>query len=308
VPRNVWDDGAAAANAWIEKHLPKRRAVSGPPELPEPLPDLDSPFSYAWNAALRIGVVAGAQSLPFYPFFTSEEDHRHVLEACRIDAERLLKALQERRYDNVRSEYREALEYYLDDLPKAAGVGNILLANNQARILQAMFVVDAEMLPEGFASRLGGVIANQFALNGYYDLVQRHNEAVNSANWTQPFPFEAAQRFFGAVEEKTPRLFEREVGEGLRQVEREAPPAHMARELSATPSSAIQPPPLPPGAPNAGHSRQRQIATAANALWGVFLKGKDLPVAAEGWTQAAHKLGENIGPILDFLRGLGGST
>jgi hypothetical protein len=28
-------------------------------------------------------------------------------------------------------------------------------------------------------------------------------------------------------------------------------------------------------------------------------------VAIEGWTQAAHKLSENVGPILDFLRGLG---
>jgi hypothetical protein len=30
-----------------------------------------------------------------------------------------------------------------------------------------------------------------------------------------------------------------------------------------------------------------------------------LPVAIEGWSRAAHKLGENIGLILDFLRGLG---
>ena len=28
-------------------------------------------------------------------------------------------------------------------------------------------------------------------------------------------------------------------------------------------------------------------------------------MAIEGWTQAAHKLSENVGPILDFLRGLG---
>jgi hypothetical protein len=41
-----------------------------------------------------------------------------------------LKALRDGRY-NARPEYGEALEYYLDDLPKTAGVGNILLANDQ---------------------------------------------------------------------------------------------------------------------------------------------------------------------------------
>jgi hypothetical protein len=148
------------------------------------------------------------------------------------------------------------------------------------------------------------VIDNQFALNGFYDLVQRHNEAVNAGTWTQPFPSEAAKRFFGVVEENTPQLFEREVGNGLRQFDRAAPQPAPTTEVPPS-SSAIQPPPLPPGTPDAEHSRQRQIATAANALWAVFLKGKDLPTALEGWTQAAHKLGENIGPILDFLRNIG---
>jgi hypothetical protein len=160
------------------------------------------------------------------------------------------------------------------------------------------------VLPVGFASRLKSVIANQYALNPFYDLVRRHEEAVNAGNWTQPFPIDAAKRFFGVVEESTPQLFEPEVSKGLRQVERAAPPAVPAPAAPTSPSTVL-PPPLPLGTPNAEHSRQRQIAAAANALWSAFLKGKDLPVAIEGWTHAAHKLGENIGPILDFLRGLG---
>lgn len=123
-----------------------------------------------------------------------------------------------------RPEYGEALEYYVGDLPKAAGAGNILIANSRARILHAMFLADAEMLPIGFASALKDVIANHFALTGFYDLVQRHNEAVSAANWTEPFPIDAAKGFFGVVDENTPRFFEREVGEGLRQVEEAAPP------------------------------------------------------------------------------------
>jgi hypothetical protein len=74
-----------------------------------------------------------------------------------------------------------ALEYYITDLPKAAGVGNILLANNQARILHDMFLPDIEILSPGFASALNNVIANQFALNAFYDVVQRHNEGLPPA-------------------------------------------------------------------------------------------------------------------------------
>ena len=253
-----------------------------------------------------MAIVAGAQNLPFYRFFSSEEEHRHTLEACRLGAERLLTALREGAYGNaVRREYIRKLEYYLQDLPEAAAVGNILLSSSQARSLREMFAQDVDILPHPFASDLKRVLENQFALNGFYDLVQRHDEAVNAGNWTRPFPTDAARRFFGVVDENTPRVFEPEVGQGLHRVEQSAPSASAAPKPQPASSTAIQPPPLPAGAPDPEHSRQRQLATAANALWGVFLKGKDLPVAIEGWTQAAHKLGENVGPILDFLRGLG---
>jgi hypothetical protein len=161
----------------------------------------------------------------------------------------LLKALREGRY-NTRKEYGEALEYYLDDLPKTAGAGNILLANDQVRILHDMFLADAAMLSEGLASRLKSVIANQFALNTFYDLVQRYNEAVSAGNWSRPFPLDAAKGFFGAVEDNTPRWFERGVEQGLRQVEQAKPPFATASPEPA-PLSAIEPPPLPPGTPDA---------------------------------------------------------
>jgi len=106
VPEKIWDEGPAAANAWIKAHLPKEPEV--PPELPPPLPDLDSPFSYAWTAALRVAAVAGPQNLPFYPHFDSEEHHRQALEACRKGAERLLKSLRDGSHYNVRREYAEA--------------------------------------------------------------------------------------------------------------------------------------------------------------------------------------------------------
>jgi len=195
VPKEEWDKGAAAANAWIKAHLPRVAEAAPLAELPTPLANVDSPFSYGWTASQRVAVVAGAQNLPFYPHFSSEEDHRRALEACRVGGERLVNALRDGRY-NARPEYGEALEYYLGDLPKAAGAGNILVANDQVRILHAMFLADVATLPEGFASRLKSVIANQFALNAFYDLVQRHNEAVNAGNWSQPFPARRRQGLF----------------------------------------------------------------------------------------------------------------
>jgi hypothetical protein len=301
VPQEEWDKSPAAANAWIKAHLPKGPKAPTSPEFPTPLPGLDAPFTYSWTASQRVAIVAGPQNLPFYPHFSSEEDHRHALEACRLGAERLLKALRDGRY-NARKEYGEALEYYLDDLPKTAGAGNILLANDQVRILHAMFLAEARDLPDGFASRLKSVIANQFALNAFYDLVQRHNEAVSAGNWAQPFPLDAAKSFFGAVEDSTPRWFEREVEQGLRQVEQAQLPAATTPEPA--PASAIEPPPLPPGTPDARDSWRWQMATAANALWETFLQGRDMPVAQDEWREAAEKLGANVPPLIDFLRAL----
>jgi hypothetical protein len=229
---------------------------------------------------------------------SSEQDHRHALEACRIGGERLLKALRDRCY-NARKEYAEALEYYLDDLPRTAGTGNILLANDQVRILHAMFLADAATLPERFASRLKNVIANQFALNAFYDLVQRHNEAVGAGNWAQPFPLDATKGFFGAIEGNTPRWFEPQVEQGLREVEQAEPPPAVPEPALA---SFIAPPPLPPGTPDARDSWKRQMATAANALWETFLQGQAMPVDKDEWRAAADELGTHVRPIIDFLR------
>jgi len=192
------------------------------------------------------------------------------------------------------------LEYYLNDLPKTAGTGNILLANDQIRILHAMFLADAPMLPEGFAGRLKSVIANQFALNAFYDLVQRHNEAVNAGDWAQLFPLDAAKSFLGAVEDNTPRWFEPQVEKGLRRVEQAEPPA-AAAPPEAAPASGIEPPPLPPGTPDGQDSWKRQMATAANALWETFRQGETLPVDKDEWRKAADELGHHVRPMIEFL-------
>jgi Ribonuclease E/G family/TIR domain len=292
-PTLVYEDAFGRNDERKSAELPE-------PNDPTPHPNVDAPFAYGWTTSRRVAVVTGAQNLPFYRYFSSEEDHRRALEAARVGVERLLKALRDGRY-NARREYGEALEYYLADLPTTAGAGNILLANDQVRILHDMFLADALMLSEGLASRLKSVIANQFALNAFYDLVQRHNEAVNAGNWSRPFPLDEAKSFFGAVEDNTPRWFEPQVEQGLRQVEQAAPPSAAAAP-EPSPASTIEPPPLPPGTPDAQDSWKRQMATSANALWETFLQGRDMPVAQDEWRKTADVLGAHVRPIIEFLR------
>ena len=291
-PTLVYEDAFGRNDERKSAELPE-------PNDPTPLPNVDAPFAYGWTTSRRVAVVTGAQNLPFYPHFSSEEDHRRALEAARVGVERLLKALRDGRY-NARREYGEALEYYLADLPTTAGAGNILLANDQVRILHDMFLADASMLSEGLASRLKSVIANQFALNAFYDLVQRHNEAVNAGNWSRPFPLDEAKSFFGAVETNTPRWFEPRVEQGLRQVEQAEPPPASTPE--PPPASVIAPRPLPPGTPDAQNSWKRQMATAANAVWETFLQGRDMPLDKDEWRRAADELGPHVRPIIEFLR------
>ena len=64
----------------------------------------------------------------------------------------------------------------------------------------------------------------------------------------------------------------------------------------------IEPPPLPPGTPDAQDSWKRQMATSANALWETFLQGRDMPVAQDEWRKTADVLGAHVRPIIEFLR------
>jgi hypothetical protein len=252
VPEETRKMGQWAVNVWIKGQLPEESETA--PELPPPLSNLESPFAYNWTAALKVAAVPGPQNLPFYSFFDSEEHHRRALEACRKGADRLLKALREGDRYNVRREYAEALRYYLKDLPKAAREGNILLANDQAVNLREMFVQDLEILPAGFASPLRRVIENQFALNAFYDLVKKHQDAIAASKLTLPFPAEAARRFFG----RDATL--------LRAPGRRRPARRRARRAAGN-ALARRDPPLdrdPAAAAAAGSARSETIARASD--------------------------------------------
>ena len=50
VPQDEWDKGAAAANAWIKAHLPKAPEPERTAELPEPVANVELPWTYGRTA------------------------------------------------------------------------------------------------------------------------------------------------------------------------------------------------------------------------------------------------------------------
>ncbi len=161
---------------------------------------------------------------------------------------------------------------------------------------------DVDFLPSPFGTDLNQVIANQFALNTFYDIVERHNEAIATATRSRPFPKDAIRPLREFISENTPRYFEPNVSEAQRRLERTEPkePREAPADSKTAESSSGAPLPTPPpGTPDAKRAHERQTAANANAIWEVVVKG---PAAIEGWWHLAHQFGELVRPFLDFLR------
>ena len=297
VPEAEWDKGPATANAWIKAHLPKER------ELPRPLPDVPSAFTFGWNASARISIVAGAQNAVVFPFAPNAGDHVSALDASRRLVERLLADLKTRRINCTRLDYQQALERYADDLPTTPGSGNLMLADAEARMLRDLFAAEVDILSPGFAARLKIILQQHIALRAFYPEVARFYDAVQSGHLERPLPEDAVADVSRTIAANTPRYFEPEVSDGLRQVARDAPQVTLSPDdVAGHGGATIQPPPDPLGQLEPAKSRSFSVASAINSLWKTFLKGKDIPEAAEGWGKVADTLGENVGPVLDWLK------
>lgn len=300
-PPQLWDEDAAAANAWIREHLLKGAS------LPKPLDNLPSAFTYAWNAAGRIAVVAGPQNTPVFPFATSEADHRTLLEAVRQFTERLNTDLRARKFDNVRGDYLAELERYAGDLPTAPGAGNFVLADMEALSLRALFEAETNILSEGFATRLRTLLQFHIALRANYPEIERLYAAVGKGRLERPLPMDAVAAAAKVVAGNTPRFFEPEVINGLEAVERAPPIVELAPEDRHANAAPVLPPPDPLGVSELEKSHSFTIASAVNSLTKVALRGGDAGAAIEGWGKVVHQLHEAAGPVLEWLRAFAGS-
>ena len=293
VPDEEWEKGPAAANLWIKEHLPI--------PLPAPIPNIVSVFGFGWNAANRIAISNGSQNTPAFPFPGNEDDHKSRLEACRLTVERLICGIQAKKF-NIRPDYLESLQGYAENLPRAPGSGNFLLADMEARFLRDLFASETNVLPKVFAGRLKGVLELHLSLRVYHPETGRFYHDVGSGRLAEPLPLDAVERTARTVAENSPRFFEPDVRGAFRRIEKEPPAISLEPDdIADHHEEVIKPPPDPLGNLDPKKSHDFAVASAINKLWEVALKGKELPLAMQGWSEVLHKLGESVGPVLDWL-------
>ena len=295
VPVEVWEEGPAAANRWIKEHLPP------PPPTVKPLENIPCAFAFGWSTFHKINVVAGPQNQPIFPFAVSEADHKQWLETSRVQVGRLLADLRAGRL-NLRPDYLESLERYEADLPSAPGLGNFVLADQEARFLRDLFAAEADFIPAPFALRLKGILQQHIALRGFYPEVERLYSAIQKGHLEKPLPWDNVEAFGRTIRENTPDKFEPEVSRGLQEVERLPPVIELQPEDIRRDSNAILPPPDPLGEVKPENSRSFSVASVVNGVMKVVTKGKDVSQAWDGWQHVAHKLGEDAAPVIEWLR------
>ncbi|WP_283470374.1 hypothetical protein [Methylosinus trichosporium] len=270
-------------------------------DVKKPLESISAPFTFGWTTSYTIGVVPGSENTPSFVHSESKKDHAQRLNACREMAERLTADLKTRSY-NVREGYLRTLERYLSDLPMAAGVGNFIVADCEARVLRGMFEADADILSRDFAERLNRILELNTALRPYYEGVGRFYDDVKRGTLSEPLPRDAVESFAREVADHTPNVFESDVSTALLEVQHaptlEMVPGKADDELS----SSLLPRPDPIDAPDPVKLHNYGQASTVNAIYAAFLKGKDISSSVKGWDDIAQSLSRHAGPVIEWLR------
>ncbi|MBM3550602.1 MAG: hypothetical protein FJX45_02315 [Alphaproteobacteria bacterium] len=302
LPVDPREKDVAEQNARLARRIVELRKSSGSGEkpLPNPIESISAPFDFGWNNAHRVTVIAGPQNTPVFPFAGSDRDHHDRLDACRKTVERLIADLAAQRF-NARPDYRLVLETYLEELPAAPGSGNLLLADAEARVLRGLFDEDVNILARALAERLNRILEFHIALRPYYPGVGRFYDDVRSGALSAPLPRDAIAGFVEVVREYTPDIFEPAVSRGIDKVEEDFAP-HPAAPAPQLEPGVLAPRPDPIDAPDPEKAQAYSLTSTINAVYRVFLNGKDMAAAIKGWDEAARKLGEHAGPVIEFLK------
>ena len=309
IPDKEREAGPAAANRWIKARLEElQKKDSLPPSTgaappPQPIENLPLPFTFGRNAAGQVTIVAGPQNTPVIAFPGDDATHRQWLETGRKLTERLIADLRAGKFHNVRSDYREGLERYLDDLPTEPGAGNFLLADAEARALRGLFAAEPHILAEPFAARLKIVLENHFALLGFYPEVARYLAAAREGQVTAPLPQEAIAGFGKVVLDNTPQAFTPEVSQGLREAEREAPKVELEPEDIRGGPPPVKPPAYPYDEPDPEKSRAYAMTSTFNALYKTVLEiAKNEPSKIVNWIAIEEMLRPYAIKIIELLK------
>ena len=280
-PMAVRAKGASSVNFYIRDCLASANGRATPPAV---VAGVEPAQAYDGSNARRIYAAPGAPNLIGFALVGDDGVHQRLIEGARLVASRLIAALRPPCDFEAHGAYAEALGDYLEDLPAANGEGNIVLARDHARRLEAMLDAADAAPPPQIAVRLRALIANQTRLDAFYEDARRHDEAVARSNGATPFPLQAARTVAREVE-RSGAVFAANVETGLRRIER------------AVPAAAAQ-----CGPDEAMRSLQRLWAASINSLWGTFLEGPKTFGAAPLWTDASERLAGPTAEVLGWLR------
>lgn len=292
-----WDNGAEAVNLEIARRLKALR-----PD-PTPVEGIPSPIAISRMADGRIGANAGALNATALPPSLTPEDHAGALAACRGRAEQLRTLAASPKFQG-RSDYAEALAAYLEWLPSAPGLGNILLADGEARVLNKLFTADEGILPTGFAGRLSVLLEDHIGLRPHYPELERHYQAVRTGRLTAPLSRDAVEGIRQAIHVNTPDVFHESVSPAMDETAKPVPDIKPPLPEDAPPPDPARPkPPRDPIAEvDPAKSRNFTFASGANRIWEILKKGKDAQQGAEGWQKTYEQFKPHIGTIIDWLK------
>ncbi len=281
--------------------LSRRRA--GEPARPRPVQGVVSPTSFDWTSRETISVGAGPANWPTFPFPNSEKDHANRLEASRIKATDIVKALKKQRW-NARPDYLETLENYSARLPATPRDGNFILAENEYQVIRALFASEAGFLPDGLAAQLGMFVTNHTALRAYYPDAAEFIESARRGSLEPTLPLEAFEGLSKVLQKHTPTEFEPEVGESFGATVQPIPAiARPPAEGRSYDPGPLAPPPDPIGEIDPEKSHRLTMASWVNELVKVVESG-DKKKGAEGWRDVANEMAPFAAPIIQFLRHL----
>ena len=268
----------------------------------QPLPNVPSPFAFEFSKSGTITTVPGPGNWPAFPYPTSQQDHEHRLEACRVLATDLISALKRREY-NARAEYLAGLKRYLSRLPRQPGDGNFMMADAEARILRSLFAAEAAELAYPLGSRLKVLLEQHIGLRVFYKEIECLYRDVRSGRIEEPLPLDAFQGVLAVVQSYTPAIFDATVSDGITS-------AYTAPVPPVVPSAGFPAPeggnhPVPPvdpfGEVDPRKASDYTIAGIINSLWKAFLEGDKIAKASKAWKDAAEVLLPHVGKILDWL-------
>jgi hypothetical protein len=202
----------------------------------------------------------------------------------------------------------DALIKYQSRLPTAPGIGNILLADAQARRLRYLWATDDDAI-RGFDAQLKIFLEHHMGLRTFYPEIWKFYSAVQTGRIESPLHQDAVEGVMLSLRDNTPALFDPSITDALDGTVvplRERTPFAPS---DASPANGDRP--MPPDDPlkelNPEKARNYTFGGIVNALWKVYLDGEKVTQAAEEWKNAGRVLQPHVEQILAWLRAFTGS-